>query len=102
MKWGVEGAVAVDAGMDVDVVGVDLLEIQLTMRIPLATIMDSLVGGTGQLKREMQGSHLRGVALVDLVVPSEVVVVVVLAMERMLKGNVHVGHMNAAVGLDVG
>lgn len=102
MKWGVEGAVAAvaDVGMHVDKV-VDLLGIQLTRRITLATTMDSLEG-TDQLKREMRGRPLRGVALVGRAVPSVVVLVAVLAMERMLKENVHVGHMNAAVGLDVG
>lgn len=103
MKLGVEGAVAVDVDMGVDVVEVevDLLETLLTMRMPLATTMDSLVG-TDQLKREMLGGKLRGVALVGLVVLSGVVAVVVLTMEMLLKGNVHGGHMNATVGLDVG
>lgn len=100
MKWGVEGAVVVDVGIHVDK-AVDLLGIQLTRRITLATTMDSLVG-TDQLKREMRERPLRGVALVGHAFPSVVVLVAVLATERMLKENVHVGYMNAAVGLDVG
>lgn len=99
MKWGVEGAGAADVDLAVDVV-VGLIEI-LTMRITLLRKMVFLEA-IGQMKRKEQGGPLRGMALVVHVVSSVVVVVVVLAMERMLKASGHVGYMNVAAELDVG
>lgn len=86
-------------GMVVDVVEVDIIEIESVMR----TLMAFQVG-TDNLKREkIQGMFLKGVvATVDLVVPSVVGAVVVLAMERMQKGSVLGGHLTVAVALDVG
>lgn len=88
-----------DVGMVVDVVEVDIIEIESVMR----TLMAFQVG-TDNLKREkIQGMFLKGVvATVDLVVPSVVGAVVVLAMERMQKGSVLGGHLTVAVALDVG
>lgn len=76
-----EGAVEVDAGLDVDVVEVDSIGIQATMRALLETTMASLEG-TGHLKKVIQENPMKSVAMVDLVVAS-VVVAVVSVMERM-------------------
>lgn len=102
MKVDVEGAVAVDEAMDVGVeVVVALIGIQVTMKLPLAAIMD--FQGQDHQKRETLGSLLRGeVATVALVVVSVGVAVVVLAMETLERVNALVGCMNAAVALVVG
>lgn len=102
MKLAVEVVVVVDVAMDVDVDVVEVVSIRnlAAMRIHLAT-MGSLEG-SDHLKREIQGSPLKGVAMVLRVVHSVVDDAVALAMERLGKGNVLEGHMNVAVVLDVG
>lgn len=100
MKLGVEGAVVVDVDSGVDVVVVDLIGMQSTMKMLLAT-MESLAG-TVPLKMEMLRSPQKGVAMVHHVVLTVVVVEVVSVMEKWGMGSVLGGCLNVVVELDVG
>ena len=86
--------------VDVDlavVVGVDSIEIQLITKMHLAA-MDSPEGMV-PLKREILGNPLKGVAMVDHVVLTVVVVGADSIMTKWQKGSALRGSLNVGVGL---
>ena len=90
MSLDAEEVVVLDVGVDVVAAG------SIVILILVITPMD-FQEGTDPLKREKEGSKLKGVAMVDLEVLSVGVAVVVLTMESLEKENALAGSMIVVV-----